>query len=390
MKAGGRKGKKKVNKEVARALNKGNIGKQLVASSRYFSTITDPFNMHGEKIPDFVNYPSSTFSLVYRTKLTTGSAGQAAIAFGLAGEASNTSGGLVPIKWTTAVMGNTLYTLGMSNSSAAAGGLFPTATTTAFAANLWSSGTPTVPNAFQKIRLVSAGISVDYLGTALAAKGTLTIVSLPRSYFRAKQRSVTPLTLADIQNAPGVRIIPLNRLSGGTAVYHPLDLKSFDYVDMDTTIDNSSETTEAVGEGSFGGEMYAVIQEAEASAGVQVTYVGNYEGIPRANTLNIVMATPSKSDPLELSSVMNKISQVPKSFEGTQFNAGLTSGKTQLPAAEGPKHQSMTVTKSTAKSDETFMEKMLSGASGLSGVIDKGLEIGKKVAPLAELALSFL
>lgn len=392
VKQGGSK-KKKVKKEVANLLNKGKFNKNLMSMSGYFNTLVDPFNVHGEKIPDMVNYPSSTFSIVFKNASLLNASGNGSFCYGMAGNATNTSCSLVPVKWTQAVFGTTNFSFGMFNINAAGptiSDLFPAATTQIQTLPQWTA-TVGVPTLYSKVRLVSAGFAIDYLGTALNAKGTITIVSLPRNHFRS-DASAGALSLSQIQNSPGARIIPINRLTGGTCVYHPLDSVSMNYVDLRLTYDNASLTTFSSADSALGGEIFIIVRDAEASASVQITCVLNYEGIPFLSTLNLIGSTSSRSDPIELSMTMNAVENVPKAHEGTEAVQGVATGETQLPAAAAPNHSSMTATKPVVSDPEgpTFMEKMLGGADSLSSAVSTGLGLVKKVAPLAEMALGFL
>jgi hypothetical protein len=394
VKAGGNKEKKKVKKDVAKVLNKGKFSNNVLAMSGYFQTLVDPFNCVGEKIPDFVNYPSSTFSLVYKQGYTLPASGNGSVAFGVLGNATNTSGSLVPVRWLNPVMGLTLFPLGMVNiTGPTTTDLFPAATSTGFFLPQWTAAAG-VPTVYSKARLVSAGFAIDYMGAALASKGTITIVSLPRNHFRSVV-GAGPLSLNLVQNSPGARIIPINRLTGGSCVYHPVDTRSLEYVDLNLTYDNSSLTTFLSAEAALGAEVYVILQGATSGDQFQITAVLNYEGIPYSGALNLIQSTKSRADPIELSMTMNAIEDIPKAHEGTDAVQGIATGEhLQLPAASSPNHSSMTTTEASVSGDPeespTFMEKLLGDAGSLSSAVNKGVQFANKFAPLAKTALSLL
>lgn len=382
-----KKKKKKVKTAVAKELNSGKFGEMVLRSSTYYGSITDPFNVHGAKIPDLVTYPSTTFSIVDRRTLTVNASGMVSIVYGVCGGAATAldTCGLVPCRNAN---GTDDYFVGMignpSTSLFPAGGGFTPLT---FAQ--WSVANPTIPTAFNKARLVSAGMAVDYLGAPLNASGTITIASVPRRTLSAKQQA-TGLSLTDIQNLVGARVIPIPKQTGGMCIYTPQDNVSYEYQTLTDVVTITS--VEQLPERMLGGEMYAVISGAVKDDLVQVTAVFNYEAIPQQNTLNIVQPETSKSDPLELSAIMNRIDGVPKAHIGTGPANGMITGSTQLKTPGG---QSSAVTKTKPEvgnqvSGDTITEKLLGGAESIEQIIDKGLALGKKVAPLAEIALSLL
>jgi hypothetical protein len=392
-----KKAEKKLLKKEAKAARKGALSKEegYMSHSHYFKTLADPFSYHGEKIPDPICYPSSTFSITDRRVLTLTSNGGGTVIYGNVGNTSVPSGSLIPIQWAAASVGGQSYCIGGMTTGLgvfSGGNIIPTAVGEWIANTFpnWNTSNPQVQGLYQKARLVSAGVCIDYLGTALNAKGRLTMASVPRATLREKMIAGS-ISILDIQNLVGAKIIPINKLVGGSETYHPLDLKSFEYVDLDMIGDNSSDYNLPAFEAALGGEMFIVIDGAEAAATCQVTAVFNYEGIPRLNTLNLVQPGPSRDDPIELSMAKNAITKVPTTFVGSEASASrpLMSGKTQIspPAVSSGTTFTPTQEQREEEEEESFMtsildsaEDMLSSAPGIIG----------KAAPLARKALGFL
>jgi len=402
---------KKIEKKQAKKVAK-EAG--YMSASHYFQSLADPFNNHGEKIPDDITYPSSTFTIVDRRVLTLNSSGFGAICYGNAGGAGAVIyGGLIPTNQITVaaenednnrtpkksgfvepkpsatVVDHIVGTQTPAGSGASATNVFPTVasggqTPFSFAEWLTAVGVPTL---YSKARLVSGGVSIDYLGTALGAKGRITIASVPRRTLREEMQNGA-LLLTQIQNLVGAKIIAVNKLQGGSVVYHPLDGLDFVYTDQDTNYDVTSITNHDV-DCSLGGEIYIVIDGAEASATCQITGCFNYEAIPKKGTLNLVQPTYSRSDPVELSMSMNAIEKVPTATVGNKAARNLEEGNTQLPPAAAPEVSKAIATEEQREEGEedSFMTKILDGAEG---VLSKAPGIIGKATPLVRQALGFL
>jgi len=402
-----KKAAKKAQKQMAKEAG-------YMSASHYFQSLADPFNVHGEKIPDDITYPSSTFTIVDRRVLTLNSSGFGAIVYGVAGgHGSQVYGGLIPVNMVDNTIDDSAkqnldprvpksstlkepkvpithdHIVGMvSNTGASITDLFPATEGTGqlqFSFAEWRDFVG-VPTLYSKARLVSGGVSIDYLGTSLGAKGRLTLASVPRRTLReAIQQSY--ITLANIQNLVGSKIIPINKLIGGSAEYHPLDGVSFIYADQESYYDCSSMTDHSIDE-TLGGEIYIVIDGAEAGATCQITGVFNYEAIPKKNTLNLVQPTYSQSDPVELSMSMNAIEKVPTVQAGSKASRNVEEGKTQLPAMQAPEASKVISTEQQREEgEEPFMTKLLDGAES---VLSKAPGIVGKATPLVRQALGFL
>jgi hypothetical protein len=391
-----KKAEKKIEKKLVKNMGKRvDTEKGLMAHSHYFQTLADPFNVHGEKIPDNICYPSSTFSITDRRVLTLTSNGGGAVIYGSAANTGNAVGSLVPTRWinNSVFSGDNQFCVGFQTTGTgtfSGTNILPSAVGEGlvFSFPNWNNSALQVPGIYSKARLVSAGFSIEYLGTALNAKGRMTIAAVPRVTLREKM-TLGAITLLDVQNLVGAKIIPINKLIGGTCVYHPLDSMSMTYTDLDSKEDNSTNVDFDSYSNCLGSEIYMIIDGAEANATCQITSIFNYEGIPRLNTLNIVQPTFSRDDPIELSMAKNAINKVPTTFPGTDAVRPLMEGKAQVQPSAAPTSSTLHPTEEQREEgeEESFMTKVLDGAEDM---LSNAPGIIGKAAPLVRKGLSFL
>lgn len=432
----------------------------FMGQSHYFQTLADPFNVHGEKIPDDNTTPSSTLTITDRQVLTLSAGGLAALCYGIAGGNSALAyGAMVPhiqilsfssdgktsqkvtqadikkidtsvkkkmlktgdepvdinpndpnIVWIDNSDGHltlkdgtipkayseAAYIVGtktLPGGAASTVDLFPPTVGTdqaPFTFTEWVADVG-VPTLYQKARLVSAGISIDYLGSALNAKGRMTLASVPRRTLRSSMQG-GDLTLVMIQNLVGAKIIPINKLKTGSLTYRPLDEMDRMYTDLTAEYDCTSMVFHD-DDMSLGNEFFVVIDGAEGSATCQITAVFNYEAIPKLGTLNLVQPTYSRNDPIELSMVSNAIEKVPTVHAGGgRATQALESGKTQIPEISAPESSKLHATEEQREEgeEESFMNKILGAATPLMAKAPGPLGMIGKAMPLAKQALGFL
>jgi hypothetical protein len=408
------KSMKKELKKVEKAASKIPKQRALMSGSHYFSTLADPFNVHGEKIPDDINYPSSTFTIVDRRVLTLNSSGFGTLLYGLAGgNASTVYGSLVPCRMfePSAPSKNVDKKQTKSNPSQTGD---PDSVFHQFIVGTQTDGTggsttdvmPSiasghqveftfadwqdnvgVPTLYDKCRLVSGGVSIDYLGSSLNAKGRITIASVPRRTLR-QNFGDGPITLTQVQNLVGAKIIPVNKLTGASAEYHPLDSVDFQYTDQRSNFDITSLSNHDY-DCSLGGELWIVVDAAEAGATCQITGVFNYEAIPAEGILNIVQPSYSRNDPIELSMAMNSIEEVPTTQMGNKATKSISSGQGQLPPISAPEASKIVSTEEQREEGEedSFMTKVLDGAES---VLSNAPGVIGAATPLVRQALGFL
>jgi hypothetical protein len=243
----------------------------------------------------------------------------------------------------------------------------------------WRPDNNVVGDLYDKVRLVSAGVAVNYTGVLTTATGTTTVGFLPRaSYLRQAVTDGTAVSIEAIQTIPGARVLPNNDLVGGTVFYRPQDNKSLEYTSESIVYDDLTVTSpDAFPQEAMGGEIYVVVTGAPAGATVQITSIFNYEGIPVTSNFDLVSTTPSLSDPISLSHALNTIQTAPTSVGSTSEAQGLVGGKTQIKPSGSLTASSIHNTdsgdtrrfKSTVSSDKTMFERLGDMALGL---VEKG------------------
>jgi hypothetical protein len=148
----------------------------------------------------------------------------------------------------------------------------------------WQASDTTIPDTFDQVRIVSAGLTIQYTGTALDNKGKMTIVFCPRNFYRDSLN--VALTIDTLAKTPGARVIPVKDNSGGTLLYHPLDPKSLTYAKVkDTNLTYPTVQSEDL-EVYMGGEFYAVADGCTEGSTFQVVFCINYEALPAKSSLN--------------------------------------------------------------------------------------------------------
>jgi hypothetical protein len=243
----------------------------------------------------------------------------------------------------------------------------------------WSSSNAAVPDSFTKVRLVSAGLTAEYQGAPLNAKGVFTGCSIPKAYDVDLDWINSATTVDTLAAVPGAVRTVVPKQKGITVLYKPVDLSSLDYVDVDKLC-SFSDPDETV-ENSNYGALIVACSGATASDIVDFTCVLNYEGIPEKNTLNFESSAVSKSDPVSLSSAFNVVADSPSAVPIAQ--PGI-SNKLNVPSLT---QSSASTLHSDVESEPTMIEKIISTASG---VMEKGKKIYDKVSPLIEAALPFI
>jgi len=189
---------KPIVKEIREEKNGTRVSKEkyLAAIDPYFLTLADPFLPTTAHIPDLEHYPSATVHVVQRYECTVNAQGVVGMVFGVSGLSSHSNfASLVPIRSISA--GSPIPSAGFAggpigltlSSSASPSNIFAGASypSCAYLENFkWvpvgAGGTlqPVgIPIDFRRVRLVSAGCTLEYAGTNFDNKGTLTGVFAP-------------------------------------------------------------------------------------------------------------------------------------------------------------------------------------------------------------------
>lgn len=331
-----KKAKKVVKKELGRALGSGPAGLAAfhAARSAWLNSIMDPFSHFGAKIPDSVTSPSFPLHCVQRFQnaiYTNGVSGAAYIVGGSAGSLYTVSGGTATaLTW--------------------ASGAAPT-----YMTNLAPFS--------DTVRTVSCGLAVSFQGSPLNASGRIITFWNPGITGLSGFPYVNPSTVLAFSNA---RSIPLSK--GYSQVINlPQDSRTLFYQVPLYTVAAGSPAK---------GFLYIAIDGAPVGSIVEFTLVENFEVIPNTSSLNLVQPTASSSDPFDFSLTSNFVADHPDLA-------------TEIPAknliSDTPFMQGAHVNVSShqAKSETTFMEKLVGG-------INLGLDVVETLAPMAPLLLAAL
>lgn len=257
------KKKKKAGKKTKRGI-KAKFGKPaysyLASINPYLNTILNPFGVNGVRIPDMVTFPSVTFQTIDRvtTAVTAGGTFGVAIQFGTP---------------SAAIQLNT----GASTSVALT-----------WAAGTALSGYTTMNATYDRVRIVSAGVAIKYMGTPLSAQGRVLCNFVP-----GNTGAVLPGTSVNaILARPYVETV-IAAKAYAQVVYFPLDPSCFNY--------QAPSASWACGYGILVGDGMT------AAATVEATIVINWEATPQLGTLSFLQPMPSRSDPLEFAHANNII-----------------------------------------------------------------------------------
>jgi len=401
--------KKKVKRDIAKVLNKNNrVGKRLLGMNPYALTLLDPFNHTGVKIPDENLTPSVAFSIIDRRTITINAQGIGCVCYGYRSTLSAIAvGSLVPIQIASDAGGS--YVCGFLNGSAATSadltlGTLNTTGPQDLKFSQWNATTPTIPTMFDKVRLVSAGLNVQFTGNFTNNSGKYTAAFAPRFYSRNGGGLAIPISA--IAQIPGARQVPVSQNSGVTVIYEPLDSKSLEYVQVgyiqqasapSYTIANALDWDTKLAPAE-GGELWVAIDGSVSTTTFQVTFVGNYEGVPSSSSVLLAqMAQTQSHDPLMVAHAMNVADTVPNvvasSAQAQGTATGLNTSIAQGIPASGNDlayHPAPPASNSGSQSSGGgFMDKilgMISDPSTISNIMS-GVE---KFTPLIESGLALL
>jgi hypothetical protein len=388
----GKKLKKKVNRDVAKLVNKGKFNRYLMALNPYFLTLVDPFSVHGVKIPDLQNFPSTTFSIVDRRTVIAGAAGGVGgIVYGVVGWSSRVAvGALVPVPYTSGLLD---YSVGMTlGSGSGTANLFPSGGAgvqpTPFTFSQWAPPANGAPALFSKARLVSAGLVIEAVGAPLNAKGKFTLASAPRNYLRGIL-DTTAVSVDRIAQIPDAIVVPINKLTGGSVCYRPLDGKSLEYTQIrDIVYPDNTASAQLSWEHAMGGELYVIIDGATVNDTFQVTAVFNYEAIPVWNQMNLIAGTSSPSDPIALSMAMNKVQLYEPTTDSAEHARPVVKGETALVSPPVTNGSHMTATDQAGVGQEPSLFEKL--ANGAEEIIERGSSLLTKASPLIKAAMAVI
>lgn len=391
--------KKKVNRDVAKILNKDNrVTRKLLAMNPYAQTLLDPFNVRGIRIPDDAQYPSVPFTIVDRQTITVNAQGITAICYGLyTSTGLAATGSLVPINITGTLAGDS-YQVGMIAGTAATSadltaGSPGTTGVSPIRFAQWSSTSPTVQTNFEKVRLVSAGLNVQFTGNFTHNSGKYTVAYGPRN--KSRGRGGNPFPISYLQTFPESRTIPISLNEGATIRYEPTDEYSFRYTQMgasDVTyiqgypLVTSNDWEDQVAQ-ACGGELWCSIDGCDSGTTFQCTFVANYEGIVSSNAFLLASAAmTSHSDPIAMAHGLRVSEAAPNVSAGSyQANAtAMNSTNSLSDVSFNPGFPDQ------GEAKPTMFDKVLGMIASAPAAIDSAVGAFETIAPYAEAALAFI
>lgn len=260
----------------------------------YLRTLLDPKGYPGVKIPDLVSFPSSTFQLTFTGTVGTSSGGDSVgiYAVPIVGHGGNAS----------------------TNPIIAMSGTQPGNLDTVLYIGNWNNAT-TIAACYDFYRPVSAILEAEFIGPT-TSDGGFWITSLTGSGVNI------PTTIDDCLN-----LLPNSeRESFATrkvaVIWRPQDSSDFHYVEPGSSIDNRTIFP--------GCNIIATGLPADASTKSYIlyTFTVNFEGIPGAETLDLISPTPASMDLSGFQRALHSVSNVNPTLLGNTIGniAGLLSG----------------------------------------------------------------
>jgi len=346
--------KRKVKKRVKKEISKISL---LSRANTYLHALLDPFTVHGVQVPDFACYPSATFSVTYRNTLTVGTGGCCGLVFGrsFSGTYPNLTpyGGLVP------------YNTGNIASAYCVGAIFAQnmdASTLIVNNPLniqlgnFDTATAAIPANFSRVRLVSMGTRITYIGNALQAQGKITTAFAPLGTLDNKLAN-SSIALADLLKLPHSTVTSVPLVGSAQVTWRPVDFNDQNYCQVGPAA--PVVTPGSVSEGSAGCEMYVFVDGAVNTQTFFVEAVFNYEAIPTNNTVSFVECNVSRADPISLAHAANTVELVPQTMSLPEFKTETEAKKETIMEAHTP------------RKDPTLMDTILDYAPKVAGTAKK-------------------
>jgi hypothetical protein len=360
----------------------------------YAQTLLDPFNVHGVQIPDDALYPSVPFTIVDRRTLSANASGIGGLCYGFWSTLGQVSAGsLIPIPTPDIDTGGQSYFAGMIFGSAATlanltEGIHGTTGVHGIELQQWKSTNVMVPDTFDKVRLVSAGLNVQCTSNFSSNQGKYTAGFAPRNYSRTAGGQ--PFPVSYIQNLPDSVTIPISLEKGVTVTYSPVDEYSFRYAQIGV---NQTPTGAPFAPNPLAsaadwetqaqyspGELWCAIDGAAANATFLVTCVLNYEGIVSNNNLLLASSMHSKQDPIAMTHALRVRESVPKALASSAMANGI--------AFNGP--PSGLTTNTASRTQPQMFDSILNTLAKAPQAIEQAGSFMDKISPMLEEGLESL
>lgn len=280
----------------------------------YYQTLKHPALVSGAKVPDGCDEITSAFTVVYRTSFSVGTNGIGAIMIG--NTADGGYGAMIPQPYAVTINGSAVaYIVGVRSGQAGESAFVSTSSQLfssgsasgagSVAMNLpnWISTSSTIPSMFTRVRLVSAGMSLQSTAAFSSNGGYYFGASLPGRFFVDSDNSaLNDISLNDVKNLPGSKLVPINKGTGLSLTYNPTDpmCSEFAPLDLDTLSPTDVRWLQAQP-----GIFVAGVDGATSGTSIIVNLILNYEGIPETGALTFVTPTPGVDDPLALAEALN-------------------------------------------------------------------------------------
>lgn len=234
----------------------------------YLSSLLDPENGAGAKVPDMVTFPSGTFQLSFDQTLTPTGTGDGIAA------------------WFCPFIGDAAAVWPIKTGTNAAAGADYTWTNRNWVARA------SIVNAYDSVRPVSAVLYAEFIGASSTDNGQICMGIIPRI-------SVNPTTTVQNFNT-GIaqsftKTIPLR--NGAKVLWKPQDNQDQEYF--------ATALAGVLNSNPYPPQIFIATSGMATTTTIRIRCVANYEGIPTADTYSIIAATPSPANLQHLQEASN-------------------------------------------------------------------------------------
>jgi len=288
------------------------IQSRLKAKSPWYVSIEHPKQGADCKIPDATGVETGTIQLIFRESTTVGSGGMSGLKIVSPYPNKMLNSQISPASTT----GYNYQTLAPSQTDSTflqwgAGGSIPF---TNNAAHSFEALNEVLEANADSVRIVSAEISAVSEGTSLTNKGEL--IGFVEPFDEVKTPAGALPTVGQLKNHYTSSYIPINSDKGIRARWYPVEAKGRSYKEFVspklTNIDTQPQPTTFNMRNAFPRfDLGVVTNGAEVGNVIQYEVVVNYEFIPISNNTNIVQRSPSPTDVMEESMVLNWVQNDP-------------------------------------------------------------------------------
>jgi hypothetical protein len=304
----------------------------------------------------------------------------------------NARAGLVPLADVYGAQGGVYhYCVGQVVTSSDAAAFNPNSTVLSgiYFPNAWSQGVG-VPTVMGSARCVSAGIAVQYTGASLTASGTYTTAGVTVDVLDQLNWGTVGCTYQQFKNLPTATTTAINTMQGVALRRMPTSTARCDYIPLAYLKNAAGQPNPDEISPQRDAAQYAMMVmvnglNTAVSNTFEVTFVGNYEGIPLTSTLSYIDVATSKYDPIAMAQASNFIEELPPTLPSADMalsgtNAAGSGGNEVTPHVL--KSDPVTMNdKPTGPSPE--VTRAMNSGSLLDQLIEGGSKVIDTVAPIA-------